>query len=337
MRIFYCITLLVLCLLPCGKSFAGEAVSLSPEVMTITSNEEFRAAWESDENSRIMGESVLSDLRSGKISGLKLNALCSAESIAEVNLVRDKLLSIIERADNSAAEESLLAAQILERAAVINITGLTKKEESLVKTVNSLPAGCGPLKTAGFACGAIPADSVTIYVAVAAVNSTSGTFTFAAATAAKNISVRFVASIDPCKGFETIHADYYRLFLYMRDDTGDASCINKTYCPPAFCLHLYNSYHPIIQNNRLQNTLIHQIAHFRGVACIANPVKAGIMKFCITNITPREDASLTPDYFPRKLDKVGMICFIPPLSFCRGDFRINLKTHNIMEGFHEEA
>lgn len=349
MRIFFCITLLVLSVFPCGKVFAGDAVPQFPDEINFSSNEEFRAGWESEENSRITGESVLRDLRSGKDSGLRLNALCSAESIAEVNLVRDKLLAIIERADNTAADESLLAARILERAAAVDITGLTKNDEKLIKKVSSLPAGCGPVKSAGFACGAIPSDAIAVHTAGAALNSTSGSFAFAANFAGRNIPGRFVSSIDPCKGFETIHADYYRLFLYMRDDTGDASCLRYIYPFPRHFTQLFNSSISFIQQNRLQNTehnhksesipLCHTgfeeikyryLDETANIRCIP---KIPVFPFRETGMTNACNLKFLHSPARSPLSKRG--------TRTSGDYLITLQFFNftatVMEGFHEEA
>ncbi len=340
---------MVLSLLPCGKAFAGEAVPHFSDEINFSSGEEFRAGWESEENSRITGESVLRDLRSGKDSGLRLNALCSAESIAEVNLVRGKLLTIIERAGNTAADESILAARILERAAVIDITGLTENDKKLIKKVSSLPAGCGPVKTAGFACGAIPADAIAVHTAGVALNSTSGSFTFAADNSNKNISGRFVSSIDPCKGFETIHADYYRLFLYMRDDTGDASCLRHTYLFPRHFTQSFNLATSFIQQNRLQKaernhksesiSLCHTgfeeikyryLDETANIRCIP---KIPVFPFRETGMTNACNLKFLHSPARSPLSKRG--------TRTSGDYLITLQFFNftatVMEGFHEEA
>ena len=105
------ITLVMLLLLPCTRAFAGEAVLSMPDALKYSANEEFRADWESEENARIMGESVVSSFRNGDAPGIKLNALCSAASMAEISRIRGWFKSLIESEKRAGivTDQSLLA------------------------------------------------------------------------------------------------------------------------------------------------------------------------------------------------------------------------------------
>ena len=87
MRKIFSIAILILWIFPCVKVFAAEGPTCIPGAQNFSSGEEFRAEWESGENARIMGEAVLNRFRGAESSGLKMNALCSPESLLEIDRI----------------------------------------------------------------------------------------------------------------------------------------------------------------------------------------------------------------------------------------------------------
>ncbi|HOP64830.1 MAG TPA: hypothetical protein PK906_15745 [Spirochaetota bacterium] len=260
MKRILAITLFFLFILPSAVSFAAGGVLHFSDSMNFPSTEEFTASWEQEESSRIMGEAVLNDFREGGGSGFRMNALCSVQSMAEMKRIRERLFAIIEIdiISKEATEESCLAAEILAVAGELDITGLSCTEKSLIKKINLSPLNDRPLHENSFAGGGSLPERAALYISMETVNYSgngSGTDTSIRNGTSFNYPVQ---NIIPCRKFETVHADYYRLFLYMRDDTGDSSCPDITYSYTLLCHHLFNSFQTYIQSNRPLKTTVHQ-------------------------------------------------------------------------------
>lgn len=257
MRKIFSIAILILWIFPCVKVFAAEGSTCIPGARNFFPGEEFRAEWESGENARIMGESVLSRFRGAESSGLKMNALCSPESLLEIDRVRCKLLSIVEsgKSAGAASEEILLAVKILERTASVDITGITISERELIKKATSLPLSNKPLKTEGLKGGTSPED-LALFIAGAAISTTGSGISFEPGILKRSGRINYISKIKPGRSFETAHADYYRLFLYMRDDTGDSYCCGHTMFFPPYITQLifpFNSFIPLRQQQKYQS------------------------------------------------------------------------------------
>lgn len=263
------ITIVILFLLPCGRAFAGEQVLSLPDALKYSANEEFRADWESEENARIMGESVVSSFRKGDAPGIKLNALCSAASMAEISRIRGWFKSLIESEKRAGivTEQSLLAAEILEKSGEYDITGLTESEEMLIDSVNGSPLYAGSVKPGSLTGNGIPDEEIALLVPVTAINSTSKTIHFKSVLSNRYRSSS-ISSITPGRNFETAHADYYRLFLYMRDAAGDLFALTNTYFFPPSNTQLFTSYISITQIRKLQKTVILQKGRMLPLATI---------------------------------------------------------------------
>jgi len=253
MRNILYITLVILFLLPCARVFAGEDALPSSETLKFAGNEEFRADWESEENARIMGESVVSSFRNGDVTGIKLNALCSSGSIEEISRLRKWFKSLIESEKKSGriTEQSLLAAEILEKIAEYDITGLSGGEERLINSVKSSPLSAEAVKPGSLADNSIPDEEIALIIPVTAINSSSKTIHFKSVLSNRYRS-SIISSKTPGRNFETAHADYYRLFLYMRDDTGDSASIKTVYYSSLHFSQLFTSSISSSHNNEHQ-------------------------------------------------------------------------------------
>lgn len=252
MRKIFSIAMLILWISPCVKVFAEEGFPCVQDAQNFSSCEEFRAGWESGENARIMGEAVLGTFRRAESSGLKMNALCSPESLLEIDRIRCKLLSIVEsgKSAGAASEEILLAVKILERTASVDITGITISERDLIEKATSLPLSNKPLKTEGLKGGTSPED-LALFIACAAISTTGSGISFEPGILKRSGRINYINKIKPGRSFETAHADYYRLFLYMRDDTGDSHCCGHTMFFPPYITQLII---PFVQLLKLQHT-----------------------------------------------------------------------------------
>lgn len=246
-------------ILPCAWAFAGEQVLSLPDALKYSANEEFRADWESEENARIMGESVVSSFRKGDAPGIKLNALCSAASMAEISRIRGWFKSLIESEKRAGivTDQSLLAAEILQKSGEYDITGLTESEEMLIDSVNGSPLYAGSVKPGSLTGNGIPDEEIALITPVTAINSTSKTIHFKSVLSNRFRSIS-IHSITPGRNFETAHADYYRLFLYMRDAAGDSFSFKNTYSFPPSNTQLFTSYISTIQITKLQKPAVHQ-------------------------------------------------------------------------------
>ena len=269
MRKILYITLIILFLLPCANVFAGEGDLYSPESLKYTRNEEFRADWESEENARIMGESVVSSFRNGNAPGIKLNTLCSSASMTEISRIRGWFKSLIENEKRSGrvTEQSLLAAEILQKSAEYDITGLTEGEEILINSIKRSPVSEAAVKPGSLTGNGIPDEEIALIIPVTAINSTSKTIHFKSVLSNRYRSSS-ISSITPGRNFETAHADYYRLFLYMRDAAGDLFSFKNTYSFSPSNTQLFTSYISITQIRKLQKTVILQKGRMLPLATI---------------------------------------------------------------------
>lgn len=258
MRLLVSITLFIICILPCTKAFAGEEVLFLPEPLKYSVNEEFRADWESEENARIMGESVVSSFRNGDATGIKLNALCSSGSIEEISRVRKWFKSLIESEKKSGriTEQSLLAAEILEKSAKYDITRLSRGEEKLINSVKSSPLSAEAVKPGSLADSGIPDEEIALIIPVTAINSTSKTIHYKSGFCNRHASSSIV-SITPGRDFETAHADYYRLFLYMRDAAGNSFSAEIIYSFPPSYTQLLTSFISSAHNIEHHTSILH--------------------------------------------------------------------------------
>lgn len=253
------ITLVILFLLPCTRVFAGDAVLFLPDALKYSANEEFKADWEREESARLMGESVVNSFRNGDAPGIKLNVLCSSGSMEEISRVRGWFKSLIENEKKSGrvTEQSLLAAEILEKSVEYDITGLTEGEEMLIASIKSSPISADSEMPGSLADRGTPDEEIALIIPVTAINSTSKTIYFKSVLSNRYRSVS-ISSITPGRNFETAHADYYRLFLYMRDAAGDLFSFKNTYSFPPSNTQLFTSYISITQIRKLQTTAVPQ-------------------------------------------------------------------------------
>lgn len=254
------ITLLFVTLLPCVNAFAGERCNYGYGTAKFYSTEEYTAPWEREAYAALMGEAVLKDFRNSKNDTLKMNVFCSVKSMNELNRIRDKFLSIIETegSGETATDEGLLASRILEKAASADITGLTNKEKIHLKRIRSLPEKNNGFKTEGFAGGAASQNVAALLMPGLVINSTGSGFSFSSESVHRSGMHYYALKINPVKSFEIVHADYYRLFLYMRDDAGDSDFNEITYSSPPDFTQLFNPLTSFKQIRKLQQAAVLQ-------------------------------------------------------------------------------
>jgi len=252
--------MLILILLHCVEAVAVERIFYQQKNDPALLCEEFKASWEGKADAELMGEAVLRDLRKSGNSYLKLNSLCSLESIMEFDILRERLLSIIESGSSavSATEEIKLAALILVKTASADITGLSINEDFLIKRVNSLPVQYKDFKKEGLSKGVLPYGEFSLLIPESTVSSSGSGFYPQQGVLRKNVRALCPSKIAPGRDFETAHADYYRLFLYMRDAAGDSFSAEHTYSFPPSNTQLLSSFISSAHNREQQASSEHR-------------------------------------------------------------------------------
>lgn len=223
MRIF---TLIILLILQGISLFAspGGALYASEDVSGRINNEEITARWEHESDAELLGERVLSDLRNMRQNGLVINSSCSYKSIEKMISLRKLAAEVISSSlkHESVNTEAYAAAVILKQMEGVSLTPLSSSEKRLVLSADSLFLSCSSHENAGVTSGgSAPPSDYGIFTpsAVSVINHRFKPGISAISNNRVNICPRKIT----CAGgrYDIELADLYRLFFYVRDNSGN--------------------------------------------------------------------------------------------------------------------
>lgn len=233
---------------------AGGAL-LTDEIPTVKSSEELTALWEKDSDAKLWGEKVLSGLRNRDENNFSLNAYCSPESIEKIIKLREFAAEIITASDTNAGEV-YIAGNILEMTAAVSFTPLTICEKMLVSESFKSGMSSTDFSHRDFSSEKIPVPDF-------AVSPLFFSFTISSVNKLKThkdknrVINSYPAAIICVKNlFDMEFADLYRLFLYVRDNSGNGSSCYITYS--SFPLHSSQFQNISTSNNITSENLIPQ-------------------------------------------------------------------------------
>ncbi len=221
MRTFIIILTLFLQGIP-SDAVRGESLLISENNLSVFS-EEISASWERKADADIMGERVTHDFTHKKNGGLTVNSLCSEESIVKLNSIRKFATDIIAESSESKNSNTgtYIAAVMLRKVAAMSFTSLTEKESWLISSAEKLS-----LSVESFTWGGFSSNSST--PAEFGAFNNSAVFTISKAVKLRgshdknsihNLSIKKITCSS--ERFDREFADFYRLFLYVRDNSGN--------------------------------------------------------------------------------------------------------------------
>lgn len=212
---------------------------------------EITASWESGSDSDIMGNRILDDLRSNKEPVLKVNAFCSEESILKISQLRRMAASVIINSQNSGiiSGDIHLAGTLLKNIGELSLNSLSVSEQRLVRESEKISLSGNGFSRRDITSGNIPMPEY-------AANQTITSLTVPASSNLKNhkdknrdliLSDKYIICSRDL--FEREFADLYRLFLYVKDNSGNRKKILTLNNPPLLC-----RLQPLCNSTRYINT-----------------------------------------------------------------------------------
>ncbi len=197
----------------------------------IISGEDITAPWERSSEAAIRGDRILSDLYSNKKKSLAMDAFCSPESLEKLNSLRTSAADILSRdsVSGKTRNEILLAGVILLKLEEVSITSLTADETELVRRSEKITLCDYNFSGTGFLPGVLPVPEYAVSPSVIP-------FSFSASNTIKRYplnkkEIYAVLKHEPCDNniFDGDFIDLYRLFLYVRDNSGNRKKIYQSY------------------------------------------------------------------------------------------------------------
>lgn len=220
----------ILILLFQGTVLFASADIVFPGNSKASGKEEVTAAWEREFQAEIFGDRVLSDFFKSKDAGFMINAFCSPGSIEKLSFFRKFAAEILSpnQHGNSSREEMVVAVVILAKIETHSLRPLNPGERRLISSI----------ETSGFMdrfpgtrtfTGKSPATEYTPCNTGMALNF-SPHIKLKSGNNQKQQYIYPVNKVICGKYFYDIsHADLYRLFLYVKDSSGNGDNIRITY------------------------------------------------------------------------------------------------------------
>ncbi|PKL18189.1 MAG: hypothetical protein CVV49_07275 [Spirochaetae bacterium HGW-Spirochaetae-5] len=220
-------------------------------------SEEITAEWESGSESVIQGNRILSDLRNNHESVLKMNAFCSYESLKNISELRDMASSVIIRSQESGvfSGDSYLAGVLLQNIGELSFKSLNAFEQRLVLESEKIFFSSGTFHGRNISSENIPLPeyaSAQMNVSLT-VSSSSNLKNYKDKNRNRILLLSDRYIICSRDFFETEFADLYRLYLYVKDNSGNRKKTETLYNRPSLC-----SLQPLYNSTRYKNTLINE-------------------------------------------------------------------------------
>ena len=203
-----------------------------PETVAYTgAAEESTAAWERDSESKLYGEKVLSDFRNNRRESFALNALCPPETIEKLLVLRRLTAEIIYRSvgDAEFSSAAKLAAGILVKMDGVSLTPLTLREIKLAASAEISGTCADEYTHSGIGAASLPHPEIVSSPGAAAAYFPE--HKKSKITREKRTSFICVSKSIQCRKnlYDSNFADLYRLFFYVKDNSGNAASYRITY------------------------------------------------------------------------------------------------------------
>lgn len=223
----------------------------APAVLPLSCNET-TAAWEKELNSAILGERLVSDFFKNKDNGFIINSFSSAQSVEKLFTFRKLAGQILADPEGSSLGEIYVASQILKNTDAVSFIPLTGNEQKLILSADNINRQKLFIPAQGFA-GRTPPPEYSKYTLCTVLN-------FFSRPRLKNrnnrsMDIKPVYKISYAKlFFEISFTDFYRLFLYLKDSSGNADCFSITHAgipssPPS--VSIIPHHHKITSKNKI--------------------------------------------------------------------------------------
>lgn len=212
--------ILSIILLTVSAAFAmsEEPAGIDSELFNIS------AAWEREADARIWSERVVSDFKSGSLRGFRLNALCDESAINEIEKIKSISLDIIKRDIDSGRSSSkgALALEIFERGNEYFPVSDESSANADIALFKSLPCSENFDIAADITGTGYPEMPVIQYGFSAGVTTGTGSVQFKKHGSGSGIQkvshIIYRSSLNLTLLWDREKSDFYRIFLYMRDD-----------------------------------------------------------------------------------------------------------------------
>lgn len=204
------------------------------------------ASWEKDACARITGRLVINSALEG--GSYKMNMLCSTEYMHDLKGIRNDVNNLIKSADHSFTFR-LAAAETLHSIASADITGLTADETRLMRNAMNADSAGTLIPLRNLKSSPYETDLGICSILPAVVNTNCRNFFVSVTCSGSRRSHPDHICKHITREYETGHADYYRLYLYVKDHTGIADYIYHntfSFLPAA---HKFLSSRQFINNN----------------------------------------------------------------------------------------
>lgn len=182
------------------------------------------AAWEREADARIWSGRVVKDFKSGSSRGFRVNALCDESAINEIEKIRSISLDIIKRDIDSgkSSGKGALALEIFERGDEYLPASDESSANADIALFKSLPCGENFDTAADIAGSGYPEKPVIQYGFSAGATTGSGSVQLkkhgsdSGIPKVPHIIYRSLLNLSPL--WDREKGDFYRIFLYIRDD-----------------------------------------------------------------------------------------------------------------------
>jgi len=253
------LTFIIILLLQGISLFASaDRAMLSEEVYNAVPSEEVTASWERESDAILLGGRVLSDFRNKKELCFTVNASCSPESIEKIILLRKLAVDIISSSvlNGKVNCMAMFAGSILLKIDSVSLTPLTMREKELAASVEKINIIKDNFYDGGFSSAAIPHPEYAVSPSLAAVSFSS--FHKLKFSKDKKNEERYTSKKILCRKnlYDNEFADLYRLFLYVKDNSGNAKPFILTYnsLTRFSLLFFIRSLQPLYNLTRYKNT-----------------------------------------------------------------------------------
>ena len=245
----YISALLLICFKAAG--YSSELPADNILLQESANNEIVTAPWEREADSEIMAKAALNAAVNG--DRLIIDLFCSEKSVMELTLLRNTLVGFLQSRTMTAASKSA-AMDFLYNVGKSVPDGLSDAELAAINAADLSVSANTPFKTTDLSHKEQPGNCAWLLSAASAVACPAQTFCNHAPQSLYKKKFCYSGAVLISRENEIDHADLYRLFLYVRDNTGAGRC-PVLYTSPGSALFLF--YHLLsnsIRHKKHQNT-----------------------------------------------------------------------------------
>lgn len=231
--------------------------------------------WEREADARIWSNRVVSDFRGGSSKCFRVNGLCDESALNEINKIKRLSLKIIKNdiCSGAGTNAGALALNIYRKAEEY-FPGSDCMKRRLFARFELLPQRERPSLPARLSPGSYPDESHFLYSSCTGVTVNTGKpeIKKSSLSSGREKAGYLIHTSGLKLGplWDREETDYYRIFLYIRDDDTIKKLSSIMFCPPNVS-HLFNSSFPKLKiktkllHTRKLNTFPNQLINSPGV------------------------------------------------------------------------